>query len=235
MGVPPRLLHPPPGSLPILFLESHVSLLTTDTLQTVYLDLSQDKQVRFLAIILLKNGIDKYWRHAAKHAIKPENKQLIRSRLFQGSLNEEDRTLASHNALVTAKIVRIDYPTEWPDAFSTLVELTKAANASNPLHLRGALLVLLRVVKELSTARLRKSQTALQAVTPELVQLLGAIYTEKTTYWQDLWTKGQGDEDTADFAIENSLTTLKILRRLVTVGYEHPHTDAMVCGFWSLS
>jgi hypothetical protein len=103
------------------------------------------------------------------------------------------------------------------------------------LHLRGALLVLLRVVKEMSTARLRKSQTALQAVTPELVQLLGGIYTEKTTYWQELWTKGRGDEDTADFAIENSLTTLKILRRLVTAGYEHPHTDAMVCTFWSLS
>jgi hypothetical protein len=155
--------------------------------------------------------------------------------LFQGSLNEEDKTLALHNALVTAKIVRIDYPTEWPDAFSTLIEAIKIANASNPLHLRGALLILLRIVKELGTARLRKSQTALQAVTPELVQLLGAIYTEKTAYWQGMWTKGQGDEDAADFAVENSLTALKILRRLVTVGYEQPHADAMVCGFWSLS
>ncbi|KAK4157768.1 armadillo-type protein [Chaetomidium leptoderma] len=204
-------------------------------LQTIYLDTSQDKQVRFLAIILLKNGIDKYWRHTAKHAIKPENKQLIRSRLLQGSLNEEDRTFALHNALVTAKIVRIDYPNEWPDAFSTLIEMTKAANASNPLHLRGALLVLLRIVKELGTARLRKSQTALQAITPELVQLLGGIYTEKTTYWQELWRGGHGDDATAGFAVENSLTALKILRRLVTVGYEQPHTDAMVCGFWSLS
>ncbi|KAG7293225.1 hypothetical protein NEMBOFW57_003271 [Staphylotrichum longicolle] len=213
--------------------EAHPDYYTS--LQTIYLDTSQDKQARFLAIILLKNGIEKYWRHTAKHAITPQNKQLIRSRLLQGSLNEEDRTLVLHNALVTAKIVRIDYPNEWPDAFSTLIELSKAANASNPLHLRGALLVLLRIVKELSTARLRKNQTALQAVTPELVQLLGAVYTDKTTYWQESWTKGTGDEATATFAIENSLTALKILRRLVTVGYEQPHTDAMVCGFWSLS
>ena len=160
---------------------------------------------------------------------------MIRSRLLQGSLNEEDANLLLHNALATAKIVRIEYPTEWPDAFSTLIELTKSANASNPLQLRGALVVLLRIVKELGTARLRKSQTALQAITPELVQLLGAIYTEKTAYWQELWTKGHGDQANAGFAIENSLTALKILRRLVTVGYEHPHTDAMVCGFWSLS
>ncbi|KAK4129393.1 ARM repeat-containing protein [Parathielavia appendiculata] len=213
--------------------ESHPDYYAS--LQTAYLDTEQDKQIRFLAIILLKNGIDKYWRHTARHAIKPEKKQFIRSRLLQGSLNEEDKSLALHNALVTAKIFRIDYPTEWPDAFSALIEAIKAANASNQLHLRGALLVLLRVVKELGTARLRKSQTALQAVTPELVQLLGAIYTEKTAYWQDLWTKGHGDEDTAEIAAENSLTALKVLRRLVTVGYEQPHADAMVCGFWSLS
>ena len=205
------------------------------TLQTIYLDTTQDKPVRFLAIILLKNGIDKYWRHNAKHGVKPENKQLIRSRLLQGSLNEEDRTLVLHNALVTAKIVRIDYPTEWPDAFSTLIEVAKAANDSNPLQLRGALLVLLRIVKELGTARLRKSQTALQTITPELVQLLGSIYTDKTTYWHDMFTKGRGDDATAAFAIDNSLTALKILRRLVILGYEQPHADSMVCGFWSLS
>jgi hypothetical protein len=211
-------------------------VLTGDALsQTIYLDTSQDKQVRFLAIILLKNGIDKYWRQTAKHAVKPENKALIRSRLFQGSLNEEDRTLVLHNALVTAKIVRVDYPHDWPDAFSTLIALAKAASDSNPLQLRGALLVLLRIVKELATARLRKSQTALQAITPELVQLLGAIYTDKTTYWQERWTKGHGDDATAALALDNSLTALKILRRLVTVGYDQPHTDAMVCGFWSLS
>ncbi|KAH6853554.1 armadillo-type protein [Chaetomium sp. MPI-CAGE-AT-0009] len=216
--------------------ESHPDYYTH--LQTIYLDTSQDKQVRFLAIILLKNGIDKYWRNqnnAAKKSIRPEHKQAIRSRLLQGSLGEEDRTLALHNALVTAKIVRIDYPTEWPDAFSTLIELTKTANASNPLHLRGALLVLLRIVKEMSTARLRKSQTALQAITPELVQLLGSIYTEKTAYWQELWTKGGGDDAAVGFAVENSLTALKVLRRLVTAGYEQPHADSMVCGFWSLS
>ncbi|KAH6634205.1 armadillo-type protein [Chaetomium sp. MPI-SDFR-AT-0129] len=205
-------------------------------LQTIYLDTTQDKQVRFLAIILIKNGIEKYWRHhTTKNAIKPETRQAIRSRLLQGSLNEEDRSLALHNALVTAKIVRIDYPHEWPDAFSSLIDMTKAAITSNPLQLRGALLTMLRIVKELGTARLRKSQTALQAITPELVQLLGHIYTEKTTYWQESWSKGSSDDNSVGFALENSLMALKILRRLVTIGYEQPHLDGVVSGFWSLS
>lgn len=160
---------------------------------------------------------------------------MIRSRLLQGSVGEEERNLSLHNALVTAKIVRIDYPGEWPDAIQAIMDTMRTSKDGNPNHLAGALLVMLRVIKELGTARMRKYQTALQAVTPELVQLLGEIYTEKTAYWQQYFTSGQGDEDDADYAMQNSLTALKSLRRLVTVGYESPHTDAMVQGLWSLS
>lgn len=216
-----------------------VTVLTSlahPAIQTVFLDKSINNSVRFLAVILLKNGIDKYWRHTAKHAIQPAEKQFIRSRLLQGSVGEEDKTLALHNALVIAKIVRIDYPNDWPDVIPSIINVTRSARTESALALSGALQVLLRVVKELATARLRRSQTALQAVTPELVQLLGEIYTERTAAWQQFFARGgSGDEDEADYYMQNSLTALKILRRLVTVGYEHPHTDPMVQGFWSLS
>ncbi|KAK0630009.1 armadillo-type protein [Bombardia bombarda] len=205
------------------------------SLQSVFLDKSLPSSIRFLAIILLKNGIDKYWRHTARHAVPPAQRQLIRSRLLQGSVDEEDNAFSLHNALVIAKIVRIDYPNDWPDVLPTIISVTRSAKTSNPVHLSGALQVMLRVVKELGSARLRRSQTALQAVTPELVQLLGEIYTEKTAYWQEFLMKGRGDEDDADYAMKNSLAALKILRRLVTVGYEQPHKDPMVLGFWSLS
>ncbi|KAK4191799.1 putative importin-11 [Podospora australis] len=213
--------------------ESHPDYFPS--LQTIFLDKSARREIRYLAIIVLKNGIDRYWRPKAKHAIRPAEKQLIRSRLLQGSIDEEDRAFALHNALVTAKIVRIDYPDEWPDVIPTVMNIARTSKDGNPVHLGGALLVLLRVVKELSTARLARSQTALQNVTPELVQLLGEIYTEKTAYWQEFLMKGKGDEDDADYAMQNSLTALKILRRLVVVGYKQPHADTMVQGFWSLS
>ncbi|KAK0747848.1 armadillo-type protein [Apiosordaria backusii] len=213
--------------------ESHPDYYVT--LQTIFLDKQLRREVRWLAIIVLKNGIDKYWRPRAKHAIPPAQRELIRSRLLQGSIDEEDRPLALHNALVTAKIVRIDYPDSWPDAIASIINVTRTARTGNPMHLGGALLVMLRIVKELSTARLARSQTALQKVTPELVQLLGEIYTEKTAYWQEFLGKGQGDEDDADYAMQNSLIALKLLRRLVTVGYKEPHKDSMVQGLWSLS
>ncbi len=49
--------------------------------------------------------------------------------------------------LVVAKIVHIDYPNEWPEAISTIIEATRSTKNGNQMHLGGALPMLLRVVK----------------------------------------------------------------------------------------
>ncbi|KAJ6442838.1 importin 11 [Purpureocillium lavendulum] len=207
------------------------------SLQAVYLDKSLPTSIRFLAVIQLKNGIDKYWRLYAqvKNGIKPDEKNLIRSKLFQGTLDEEEKNLALHNALVVAKVVRIDYPADWPDALPSIIALLRSSKDNNPRQLYGALQILLRVVKELGSARLRKSQTALQSVTPEIVYVLGEIYSEKSSAWGSYLGSGQGTEADAGLAMHSSLLALKILRRLIVVGYERPHTDKSVEQFWTLS
>ena len=196
------------------------------------------KELRFLAIIQLKNGIERYWRLYAtiKNGIKAEEKAQIRARLFQGSVEEEDKSLALHNALVTAKVIRIDYPSEWPEALPSIISMLRSYQNGDQQHLYGALLVLLRVVKELGSARLKKSQTALQSVTPELAYVLGEIYSEKSTAWANFLSNGQGgSEGDALAAMHNSLLALKILRRLVIMGYERPHGDSTVEQFWTMS
>jgi hypothetical protein len=190
-----------------------------------------------LAIIQLKNGIEKYWRlfSHVKNGLSPEEKALIRTRLFQGTIEEEEKSLALHNSLATAKIVRIDYPQEWPEALTSIIGILRASKAGNQQHLYGGLQILLRVVKELGSARLRRSQTALQSVAPEIVYLLCEIYSEKTAIWVEFLANARGDEGDADFAMLNSLFALKILRRLLIVGFEQPHHDKTVQQFWSLS
>ncbi|KAH8682395.1 armadillo-type protein [Xylariales sp. PMI_506] len=206
------------------------------SLQHAFLDKSLPHEIRLLAIIQLKNGIDRYWRHhTLKNAIQPAEKHLIRSNLFRGTVGEPEKQLALHNALVVAKIVRIDFPQAWPDAMSSLVALLRETKSGSPTDLSGALLILLRVVKELGTARLRKSQTALQSITPELVYLLGEIYTSSTAVWTSFVTAGQGDGDASVVAMQNSLTAFKTLRRLLIVGFEYPHKDATVQQIWGLS
>ncbi|KAK8016347.1 hypothetical protein PG993_014536 [Apiospora rasikravindrae] len=205
-------------------------------LQMVFLERTLPHEIRLLAIIQLKNGIDKYWRHhTLKNAIQPAKKDLIRSKLFSGTVGEPDKQLALHNALVTAKIIRIDYPQAWPEALPNLISLLRQTKDGNQAELAGALLVLLRTVKELGTARLRKSQTALQSVTPELVFVLGEIYSKTSALWMSAVRTGGFQEEEASIAIHNSLVAFKALRRLLIVGYEYPHRDDTVKAAWELS
>lgn len=46
-------------------------------------------------------------------AISKDEKALIRSRAIPYGIDEADRQLALHNALVIAKIARHDYPHDW--------------------------------------------------------------------------------------------------------------------------
>ncbi|KAI1109387.1 putative importin 11 [Nemania sp. NC0429] len=207
------------------------------TLQAVFLDRSLPREVRFLAIIQLKNGIETRWRSrsvAVKNAIQPAEKQLIRSNLLRGSMEERDPQLALHNALVVAKIVRIDFPGDWPDAPDAIVAQLRASRDDDPT-LAGALLLMLRITKELSTARMLKSQMALQAMTPMAMQVLAEIYDAKTRLWLSFVTSGQGDEGSAVAAMNNSLTAFRILRRLLVLGHEFPHRDEMVLQIWKFT
>lgn len=203
----------------------------------MYLDRSLPLEPRFQAVIQLKNGIDRYWRtHAQpKSGITPDEKNMIRRRLFEGTVGEPQDRLAEHNALATAKVVRIDYPAEWPDALAQIIALLRSSRNADQQHLYGSLQILLQVVKELSTARLRKSQTALQSVTPEMVHVLSEIYAERSQLGISFLSSRQGSEQDAYQALSNSLIALKILRRLVVVGYERPHGDETVSKFWELS
>lgn len=203
--------------------------------QAVYLDKSLPSEVRYLAIIQLKNGIDKYWRKTATNAINPEEKAQIRSQLLEGGIGEAETSLALQNALVVSKVVRIDYPLEWPDVLTSLIKILRNANESNQLQLRRGMLILLQVVKELATARLRKSQTSLQSVAPEIVFLLSEIYTQKVAQWVGFLNGNGEDEGGAMDAMENSIFAIKILRRLLIVGYEYPHHSTDVQQLWEHS
>lgn len=203
----------------------------------MYLDKSLPLEPRFQAVIQLKNGIDKYWRLYAqgRNGIKPDEKNMIRARLFEGTVDEPEERLAEHNAFVTAKIVRIDYPADWPDALPQIIALLRSSRNGNQQHLYGALQILLQVTKELGTARLRKSQTALQSVTPEIVHVLTEIYAERSEAGINFLSSQQGNEQESHQAMSVSLVALKILRRLVLVGYERPHGDETVTRFWGMS
>ncbi|KAF2278918.1 ARM repeat-containing protein [Westerdykella ornata] len=206
-------------------------------LQSVFLDKSLPLEVRYLAIIQLKNGIDKYWRKSATNALDKEDRGAIRSRLLDSGANEADQRLALQNAIVTAKIARHEFPNDWPDLFPSLLNFLRSSTESNAyrLHLPRTLLMLLNIIKELMTGRLTKTKTALRAVTPEAFAVLGRIYVDNVRSWQRFFVEGGDDEGGALDDIEISLMAMKIIRRLVIAGYEFPNRDRDVREFWTVS
>lgn len=67
-----------------------------------------------MSIIQIKNGIDKYWRKTAAHAIKKEDKETIKRRALEAGIVEPAPLLALHNALTIAKVLRHELTSgEW--------------------------------------------------------------------------------------------------------------------------
>jgi hypothetical protein len=124
-----------------------------------------------------------------------------------------------------------------PHVISTLIDLLRRSSQPNvnPIHLSRTLLILLHITKELSTARLQKSRVALQAATPEIVQVLGHIYVEKVQSWQDTFSTSPSDQESLQQAMQSSLLAIKTLRRLFIVGYEFPNRESDAHQFWQLT
>ena len=97
-----------------------------------------------------------------------------------------------------------------------------------------ALLILLEVVKELSTARIQRTRTSLQAAALEVLQVLGKIYADRVRTWMIFFHQGGTDEGGAIDSIEQSLLALRVLRRLLVAGWDFPNRSSEVREFWQL-
>ncbi|KIV82639.1 hypothetical protein PV11_04736 [Exophiala sideris] len=199
-------------------------------LQDIYADRSLTQDVRFQAIIQLKNGIDKYWRKTSSHAIDKDEKQQIRTKSVEAGVREPVSALALQNALMLAKIVRYEFPHDWPDVIPTIIQHLQAASQdpNNGLYTSNILTMTLQIIKELASGRLQRTKKSLQQVSSELLRVLGSLYVNLVSRWQPLSV-------TSDLAsARNSHSALKTLRRLLVVGFESPHREEDVVQFWAL-
>lgn len=206
------------------------------SLQSLVLDKSLPFEVRYLSIIQLKNGIDKFWRKTAANAIKKEEKDLIRSRCLESGIDEPDRRLALQTSIVIAKITRYEYPHDWPDVLESILEHLRPSLGSTPNSppLSRTLLILLYIIKELSTAKLQRSRASLQSAAPNIVKVVGNIYIERVKIWIAFLTTGGDDEGGALESIETSLLALQVLRRLIVSGYNFPNRQTEIQDIWRI-
>ncbi|EXJ89858.1 hypothetical protein A1O3_02925 [Capronia epimyces CBS 606.96] len=199
-------------------------------LQDVYADLSLSNEVRFQAIIQLKNGIDKYWRKTSFNAIDKNEKAQIRTKAIEAGVREPVPALALQNALMLAKIVRYEFPHDWPDIITTITQYLRDAiqDPATGQYTSNILTITLQIIKELASGRLQRTKKSLQQVSLELLQVLGTLY-------MSLVARADLSSAHPDLAsARNSHSALKTLRRLLVVGFESPHREQDVAQFWIL-
>lgn len=194
-------------------------------LQEIYLKTEVPLQIRWLAVICFKNGVDKYWRSSRQHAISKEEKAQIKSRVFH-LLHEKNNQLTVQNAHSISKIARFDFPSEWPTLFDDIGRsLEEFVFKSNDLVSTNNLLIILnRIVKTLSMVRIGRARHAMQAKAPTIVTILIKLYIKFFRGWTTTLELN---------LMEICYLCLKNLRRIIPEGFELPHKNQDISEFLS--
>ncbi|KAI8069428.1 armadillo-type protein [Gongronella butleri] len=146
------------------------------TLQDIFYDVTLDHDVRFLSGIYLKNGVDRFWRRTAKNPINPDEKTMIRNRLLQ-FMTDPSTKLSTQNTVIIARIARLDFPSQWPDLMSTLVQQIEMPGAHDVLIVHHRCLSTINeVIGELSTRVLSAGRKQFAQLAPHTFQVIANIY-----------------------------------------------------------
>jgi len=171
-------------------------------LLSVYIDDSLPNSSRSLAVIYLKNAVERKWRRG--DAFNSDEKETIRRNILKYVLAPAtwaSTQLSKQLAMVVATIARTDFPRLWPELLSELNQMViDMANQGKTSELNSTLEVMHQTLKKLSTAR----------IGPARVQLNEFSVTNIELYWRLFTTFG-------------SYQALKIVGTLLYGGHDRAH------------
>uniref|UniRef100_A0A671SYX0 Importin-11 n=1 Tax=Sinocyclocheilus anshuiensis TaxID=1608454 RepID=A0A671SYX0_9TELE len=184
-----------------------------------------DVNVRWLAVLYFKNGIDRYWRKVAPHALSEEEKSSLRAGLIT-NFNEPVNQIATQIAVLIAKVARLDCPRQWPELIPILLESVKVQDS---LQQHRALLTFYHVTKTLASKRLATDRRLFQDLASSIYSFACSLWNHHTdTFLQQIYT---GDQQASLSSLERTLLSLKVLRKLTVHGFIEPHNNMEVMPF----
>ncbi|RVE68075.1 hypothetical protein OJAV_G00088100 [Oryzias javanicus] len=184
-----------------------------------------DVNVRWLAVLYFKNGIDRYWRRVAPHALSEEEKTSLRAGLIT-NFNEPVNQIATQIAVLIAKVARLDCPRQWPELIPVLLESVKGQDG---LQQHRALLTFYHVTKTLASKRLAQDKRLFQDLASGIYSFACSLWSHHTDcFLQQICAR---DEPAALSSLERTLLSLKVLRKLTVHGFQEPQQNMEVMGF----
>ncbi|NXA32364.1 IPO11 protein, partial [Eudromia elegans] len=194
-------------------------------LLNIFTNHTLDVNVRWLAVLYFKNGIDRYWRRVAPHALSEEEKSTLRAGLIT-NFNEPVNQIATQISVLIAKVARVDCPRQWPELIPTLLESVKV---QDDLRQHRALLTFYHVTKTLASKRLAADRKLFYDLASGIYSFACSLWNHHTdTFLQQVST---GNEAAAINSLERTLLSLKVLRKLTVHGFVEPHRSVEVMGF----
>uniref|UniRef100_UPI00398E986B importin-11 isoform X2 n=1 Tax=Pristiophorus japonicus TaxID=55135 RepID=UPI00398E986B len=193
-------------------------------LLTIFTNHTLDVNVRWLAVLYFKNGIDRYWRRIAPHALSEEEKSSLRAGLI-ANFNEPVNQIATQIGVLIAKVARLDCPRHWPELIPTLLESVKV---QDDLRQHRALLAFYHVTKTLASKKLVADKKLFQDLASGIYSFACSLWNHHTdTFLQQICT----GETAAINSLERTLLSLKVLRKLTVHGFMEPHKNLEVMEF----
>lgn len=186
-----------------------------------------DVNVRWLAVLYFKNGIDRYWRRVAPNALSEEEKTSLRAGLIT-NFNEPINQIATQIAVLIAKVARLDCPRQWPELIPVLLEAVKGQDG---LQQHRALLTFYHVTKTLASKRLAQDKRLFQDLASGIYSFACSLWSHHTDCFIQQVYATPRDEATALSSLERTLLSLKVLRKLTVHGFQEPQQNMEVMGF----
>uniref|UniRef100_A0A8D8V4U8 Importin-11 n=1 Tax=Cacopsylla melanoneura TaxID=428564 RepID=A0A8D8V4U8_9HEMI len=180
-----------------------------------------DNTVRWLGVLCLKNGVDRYWRKGAPNEIENSEKESLRQILIN-DFQEPIPQIELQVAVIISKIARFDWPNEWPQLVPTLLSAVQDKDSRTQ---DGALVTWQHVVKALSSKRLCGDRKLFQDLTRDLFPFMIELY----MLHLKLFLTGATDNS----HLRRCLSCVKILRKLLVFGFKKPDESPHVRQFVS--
>uniref|UniRef100_A0A4W3JSJ0 Importin-11 n=1 Tax=Callorhinchus milii TaxID=7868 RepID=A0A4W3JSJ0_CALMI len=190
-------------------------------LLNIFTNHTLDVNVRWLAVLYFKNGIDRYWRRISPHALAEDEKASLRAGLI-ANFNEPVNQIATQIGVLIAKVARLDCPRQWPELIPTLLESVKVQDY---LRQHRALLTFYHVTKTLASKRLAVDKRLFQDLASGIYNFACSLWNHHTDTFLHQICTGEAD---AIKSLERTLLSLKVLRKLTVHGFVEPHKNLEV-------
>ncbi|KAG0167898.1 hypothetical protein DFQ30_005539 [Apophysomyces sp. BC1015] len=169
-----------------------------------------------------------------------DEKAEIRRRLLE-FMDEPSIKLTAQNAVIVARIARLDFPLEWPELLPTILQVIETANTGNEENTRiihdRSIRTLHEVLYELSTRSLSAGRRQFAEIAPRTFQTVSCVY---VSYSDRAIARLVNTSDiSADVILHNELeivsTCLRCLRILMVSGIKDVHKYDETKNFIDLS